>query len=147
MKYGKSSTKSLLLLVSRINEILQKKKNIRVSDLNDLKKCFMEPNKYSIAGYIVLKFSAQKKLLNGRVVKLVETLKFSKSEFFIISIWEEEFNGEIRIKTDDRTLETETKNTLPYQLNYSLNAIYNIINFMNGSFELKTDQFSISRSE
>ncbi len=147
MKYGKASSKSLVLLISRISGFLPKNKKVGISDLVALENYLIHPERKFVTGSIALKFSAQKTLLNGTVVQLIETIEFQNKDFSIFSTWIEECGGEQREYRDNRTGDFESENDLPYHVNYSVNAIDNILHVMEGSFTLKTDQFKIGKPD
>jgi hypothetical protein len=143
MKYTKTSFNVLMELISKINKYLKNEKHVSVSDLDKLENYFANPVNKTIGGSLTMTFSTQKILHNGTYVQLTETIDINTNDYRVTSEWQEECAGELQSSTDYYIARNESDDFMPYQINYAINAIVNILSKKKGTFQIKTDQFSI----
>jgi len=147
MSYSKTAIKTLLNLVSNIQDYLSKEKKIMVSDLGRLINFLSDPGHKKICGSMILDFTTQKILQNGSIIQLTETIEFNPRKFSVKSVWHEGHSGIQLQKTDYRITECEPEKYVPFQAAYSWNAIFNILEVNKGTFEIITEDFRIKESK
>ncbi|HNW89898.1 MAG TPA: hypothetical protein PKN48_09560 [Bacteroidales bacterium] len=145
MNYTKTAFKELPKLVSKINFFLSEEKNINIPDLIKLEDFFKHPENKIMHGSLTLLFSSHKKLKNGTMLKLNETINFRSNDFLIKSSWQENYNGEYIAYECNRFGENEPDQYIGSSISFSLNAVRNILIENKGNFVIRTNQFQINR--
>lgn len=143
MNYTKTSLTGLQVLVSKINLILLKDKNIVIPDLVKLENFFNHPKNKKIHGSLTLTFSSVKSLKNGAVLKLNEIINFKSNTLIIKSIWYENYFGNCFSITDSRLKSNDSGQFVFYSISYSLNAIRNILHVNKGNFNVLNNNFQV----
>ncbi len=147
MNYTKTALIALNEYISKINFFLSEGKNIVIPDLKELEGFFKHPKNKTMHGSLTLSFSSHKKLKNGTMLKLNETINYRSNDFLIKSSWQENYNGEYIAYECNRFGENEPDQYIGSSISFSLNAVRNILIANKGTFIIRTNQFQVKKTK